>query len=217
MKHIISPNCFSESAVATFIVTPEHEVVFWNKACEKLTGVTSEQVLATKNHWQAFYPEKRACLVDIVIDGNFDILPELYEEFGKSKLSPEGICAEGWFDNLGGKKRYVIFDASPVYNPSGELVAAIETLQDITEIKSDGENDLLVGDLKKKIEEIRNLKGFLPICSSCKDVRKKTGDWISIEEFLLDNSRLLFSHGICPKCAKKLYPEFYDKMFKKKD
>ncbi|MBI5639862.1 MAG: PAS domain-containing protein, partial [Nitrospirae bacterium] len=135
IKQSVPSEFFSESAVAIFIITPDHEVIFWNKACEELTGMTSHEMLNTKNHWQPFYKEYRSCLVDIVISGNYSALPELYEKYGKSTLSPEGVTAEGWYENLGGKKRYIIFDAVPIFNSSGEIVAAIETLQDLTELK----------------------------------------------------------------------------------
>ncbi len=215
MEDLIPASFFSDSAVATFIITPEHEVKFWNKACEHLTGVSSEQVLSTKEHWQAFYQEERWCLVDIVIAGKYSDLPTLYEKYGKSTLSPEGIRAEGWFENLGGRRRYIIFDAAPIYNAAGQLIAAIETLQDITDIKN---NEVATGNILQELENTLArtlpLQGFIPICSSCKDVRGEKAEWISIEDYLLGNSEILFSHSICPTCARKLYPEFYDKVFK---
>jgi light-regulated signal transduction histidine kinase (bacteriophytochrome) len=50
-------------------------------------------------------------------------------------LTHEGLSAEGWYSDLGGKDRYIIFEAAPIYNTKGQLIAAIETLQDITERK----------------------------------------------------------------------------------
>lgn len=215
MYHTIPASFFGESAVATFIVSPEHQVLFWNKACEKLTGLHCSQLLATRSHWRAFYEENRPCLVDIVIAGNYEDLSRLYEKFGKSKLSPEGMSAEGWYDNLDGQRKYIIFDAAPIYNANGELIAAIETLQDITEMKShDLENERLIQDLKKASPDCPPLKGFIPICSSCKDIRVKNGEWMAVADYFSQKTEVLFSHGICPKCAQKLYPEYYNKIFK---
>jgi hypothetical protein len=56
--------------------------------------------------------------------------------------------------------------------------------------------------------EIKTLKGFLPICSSCKRIRDDKGYWNQIEAYISDHSEAEFSHGICPDCMKKLYPEF---------
>lgn len=57
---------------------------------------------------------------------------------------------------------------------------------------------------------IKNTLGrFLPICSNCKKIREDDGSWTAIEEFIRDRSETEFSHGMCPDCAKSLYPEFY--------
>ena len=56
---------------------------------------------------------------------------------------------------------------------------------------------------------IRNTLGtFLPICANCKKIREEDGSWIPIEAYISDHSETEFSHGICPDCAKKLYPEY---------
>jgi len=201
---------FNKSAVATFIITPDHEVIFWNKACEILTGITSPEMLNTKNHWQPFYKEHRPCLVDIVIDGTYSRLPELYIKYGRSKLSPEGINAEAWYESSRSGKRYMIFDAVPVFNSSGEIVAAIETLHDSTELKQiELKKEKMISELNNHISKNTSLKGFVCMCASCKDIRNKDGVWTALEEYFSNKTDLLFSHGICPKCSRKLYPELF--------
>ena len=123
------------SAIATFVVDPEHKVLYWNKACEELTGIRAEEVIGTSNHWQAFYAKHRPCLADVIIDNKTEIMDEFYEIHAKSKLIPKGLHSEGWYPGLGGKDRYILFDAAPIYGINGKLAASIETLQDITERK----------------------------------------------------------------------------------
>ncbi|MCX7804607.1 MAG: nuclear transport factor 2 family protein [Planctomycetota bacterium] len=60
-------------------------------------------------------------------------------------------------------------------------------------------------ELRKKIEEIKTLRGLLPICASCKKIRDEKGDWHQLEAYITKRSEAKFSHGICPECAKKLY------------
>lgn len=73
-------------------------------------------------------------------------------------------------------------------------------------------------ELKEATSKIKILSGLLPICASCKKIRDDKGYWEQIEVFVRDRSEAEFSHGICPECAKKLYPELYDKyMQKEKD
>ena len=54
------------------------------------------------------------------------------------------------------------------------------------------------------------LGGLLPICASCKKIRDDTGYWNKIEAYIHDHSEADFTHGICPTCARKLYPELYE-------
>lgn len=61
--------------------------------------------------------------------------------------------------------------------------------------------------IEQTLKEIRILRGLLPICSNCKKIRDTTGSWSQIEEYILKHSEAQFTHGICPDCIKKLYPE----------
>jgi hypothetical protein len=65
-------------------------------------------------------------------------------------------------------------------------------------------------DLEAALVNVKKLSGLLPICSSCKKVRDDQGYWDEIESYLLDHSEATFSHGLCPSCAAKLYPELED-------
>jgi AmiR/NasT family two-component response regulator len=66
-------------------------------------------------------------------------------------------------------------------------------------------------ELEQALKEVKRLQGILPICASCKKIRDDKGYWQRIEAYIRDHSEAEFSHGICPDCAKKLYPEFNDK------
>ncbi len=62
-------------------------------------------------------------------------------------------------------------------------------------------------DLEAAQKDIKTLKGFIPICASCKKMRDDEGFWNQIEAYIAKRSDAQFSHGICPDCAKKLYPD----------
>jgi two-component system NtrC family sensor kinase len=103
------------SAVATFALDPQHKVVLWNKACEELTGLPARDVIGTDDHWMPFYDEKRPTLADVVVDGSYDELSTLYSKNSRSSLVENGVHAEGWYLNINGKNRYIVFDAAPIY------------------------------------------------------------------------------------------------------
>jgi len=69
-------------------------------------------------------------------------------------------------------------------------------------------NKVLISDLQDKMNEIKQLSSFLPICSSCKKVRDDNGYWEQIEHYISKHSDTEFSHSLCPSCTNKLYPEF---------
>jgi hypothetical protein len=68
-----------------------------------------------------------------------------------------------------------------------------------------------IEELKNSLSKVRLLSGLLPICASCKKIRDDKGYWNQIESYISEHSEAEFSHGICPDCARKLYPEFRKK------
>jgi hypothetical protein len=69
------------------------------------------------------------------------------------------------------------------------------------------ERDRVIRELQKALAEVKTLRGFLPICAGCKSIRDDAGYWNQIESYIKKHSDAEFSHGICPACAKKLYPD----------
>ena len=69
----------------------------------------------------------------------------------------------------------------------------------------------LIAQLQNALGEVKTLKGFIPICASCKRVRDDVGYWEQIETYISNRSEAEFSHGICPECMEKLYPEYFER------
>jgi diguanylate cyclase (GGDEF)-like protein/PAS domain S-box-containing protein len=130
-----SENLMQNSAAPCFVLGTNHRVLIWNRACEELTGIAAVGVIGTDRHWKAFYDQPRPCLADLIISGHLEQTLDLYSAFANSPLIPEGLQAEGWFPRVGGKTRYLYFEAAPIRNQQGELIAAIETFQDLTGLK----------------------------------------------------------------------------------
>jgi PleD family two-component response regulator len=68
----------------------------------------------------------------------------------------------------------------------------------------------VIDELKGALAKVKILNGLLPICAHCKKIRDDKGYWKQVEEYIEKYSNVQFSHGICPGCAKELYPEFCD-------
>ena len=69
------------------------------------------------------------------------------------------------------------------------------------------EREKLIRKLQSALSEVKTLRGFLPICASCKKIRDDKGYWNQIEAYISAHSDAQFSHGLCPDCARKLYPD----------
>ena len=63
-------------------------------------------------------------------------------------------------------------------------------------------------ELQSSITAVKMLRGMIPICASCKKIRDDKGYWSQIESYISEHSEAEFSHGICPECASKLYPQY---------
>ncbi len=70
-------------------------------------------------------------------------------------------------------------------------------------------------ELQKALNEVKILKGLLPVCASCKKIRQDNSDpneqnsWLNMEEYISDRSDAKFSHGLCPECQVELYPDIF--------
>jgi len=81
------------------------------------------------------------------------------------------------------------------------------TVLGLYRIAAEEERARIAEERQKAYEEVKILRGFLPICASCKKIRDDQGYWNQIEKYIMEHSEAEFSHGICPECARKLYPE----------
>ncbi len=86
----------------------------------------------------------------------------------------------------------------------------ISTIErDITARKREEmERSQLIGELTEALAKIKTLSGLLPICSSCKKIRDDGGYWQKIEFYISEHTQAEFTHGICPDCLTRLYPEY---------
>jgi methyl-accepting chemotaxis protein len=78
--------------------------------------------------------------------------------------------------------------------------------------RADEEREQLISELQQALNEVKTLRGILPICSACKKIRSDQGSWQQIESYIRDHSDAEFTHGICPDCAQRLYPDQWKKI-----
>ncbi len=115
-----------------FVIDQNHRVVIWNKACETLTGLSADEMEGTDQHWRGFYKHYRPCLADIVLKKDLDAVETLYEKYFTHAFHPQGKRSQNWCDIPKGERLFLDIDASPILDDTGNIVAVIEVLKDIT-------------------------------------------------------------------------------------
>lgn len=79
--------------------------------------------------------------------------------------------------------------------------------------EAEAEKELLIVNLQNALDEIKTLKGILPLCTFCKKIRDEQGAWQNVDSYIHSHSQADISHSICPDCLKINYPEEYVELF----
>jgi signal transduction histidine kinase len=128
---------FEGSPVATFIINADHVVTHMNKACATTLGISADKHIGKGSLGKVFYGYDRPVMADLIVDGAMtEIIDDFYQnKYRASLLIADAYEAEGFFPTLGNGGRWLFFTAAPLRNALGEIIGAIETLQDISERK----------------------------------------------------------------------------------
>ena len=124
----------------------------------------------------------------------------------------QGIAFHGSFTWLrpDEKANFIEYTAVPIKMQGKTYTIGID--RDVTtRIEAEAEREKLILELKVALADVKTLSGLLPICAACKKIRDDKGYWTAIEAFIQERTPAMFSHGICPDCGMKLYPEAYGK------
>ena len=76
------------------------------------------------------------------------------------------------------------------------------------------EKEAVIRELETTIARVRKLEGLLPVCAGCKRIRVEPttpgtpDEWVTLEDYVLRETSVQFSHGLCADCMERLYPDF---------
>ncbi len=185
----------TSSASVIIYISPDHKIREFNPEAERLYGVRREEVLG-KDYFKLFLPEEVRVLV---------------EDDMKQVLS--GIAIRGFENSVStkhGQERMLSWNMQRTVNLSGEPTGVIASGHDITELRqSVVEREIIITELQDALAQVKRLSGMLPICSHCHKIRDDEGYWNQVADYITLHSEAVFSHGICPDCARKVYPDYF--------
>lgn len=195
------------SPIATFVIDKDHRVVYWNRALEELSGINAAEVIGTAGHWKAFYNEERPCMADLLVDQVYDSIPGWYAgKCKKSALLEEAYEALDFFPDLSDGGRWLRFTAAAIRDKQGNLIGAVETLEDITDGKRT-EKDLIESEEKYRLV-VENAGEAICIAqdSMLKFINREAMDIIGYsEEILTSRPFIEFIHPDDRKMVLEIY------------
>ena len=143
---------------------------------------------------------------DVMEDPNFPRAPQAARAGLRS--------AFGFPILLGSEVKGVLeFFSRRVQPPDEDLLAMLTSIgsqigQFTARKQMEADRERLIGELREALANIKTLRGLLPICATCKKIRDEMGYWNRIEDYILARSEALFTHGICPDCARQQHPDW---------
>jgi PAS domain S-box-containing protein len=188
---------FEKNASVMLIIDPvKSEIVDANDAACSFYGYTKERLRSM-----------------LMTDINVTSKDDLFKEMQQAKAQ-ERRCFH--FTHRKADDSLVEVEAftGPVQFEGQSLLCSI--INDITERKAvEAEREKLIEDLQNAAKEISTLRGILPICSHCKNIRNDKGSWDRIELYIQQHSGIELSHGICPDCVTRFYPDLAEEILSK--
>jgi PAS domain S-box-containing protein len=100
----------------------------------------------------------------------------------------------------------------PIRDAEGKINGLVGITRTINDIKRAEEaREKVIKELQATIEKVNMLRGLIPICANCKKIRDDQGYWSNVESYIANHAEVEFTHGICPECMEKLYPDYVKK------
>jgi len=186
-----------------FWLGPDAQFVYSSPSCERISGYLAEEFEADPTlFYRLIHSED---------------LARVSEHMNRRKFETGLAEIEFRIVRRDGAERWVALAFQPVYDGESRFLGTRCSNRDITARKlAEAEREKLIGELRSALSRVKVLSGLIPICASCKKIRDDRGYWNQIETYIRDHSEAHFSHGICPECARREYPELFADAAKRK-
>ncbi|MFZ2088789.1 MAG: PAS domain S-box protein [Desulfobaccales bacterium] len=137
----------------TFVIDRNHRIIYWNRACEKLTGHSREEMVGSYRYWLPFYSHEGPSMASLVVEQNFKALEAFFgvKNLKPSSKVPVAFEAYEYFPDFDGSERYFYNTCSTIYDEEGRIQGAVQAIIDVTE------RERLSQELRESEEKFRTL------------------------------------------------------------
>lgn len=181
---------------AIVMIDPQGNIALWNAAAESLFGYTAREVMG--------------CNLHRIMSSDETVLKEYEKGFTDFQRTGTGAVINQILELTAVRKDglHIPIELSVALSMLDGQKYSVGIVREISaRKKAEKEREQLIARLREAMQNIKQLKELLPICASCKKIRDDQGYWNEVEIYIEQHTDARFSHGICPECAKKLYPD----------
>jgi PAS domain S-box-containing protein len=171
--------------------TLDGTVLSWNRGAERVYGYMAEEIIG-RSITMLVPPH--------LLDEEAHILERLQRGDHLDQYETVRVRKDG-------KLLDVSLTISPITDTEGRILGISMIARDVSQRRqAEEERDRLLVRLLDALDQIKTLRGMLPICAACRKIRNEAGSWEEIEVYIQQYSEVKFTHGLCPDCLKHLYP-----------
>lgn len=188
-------------------ISPDGTYIYCSPSCERITGYTADRIMMNPDFFLSMVHPDERYRVEKELEAHLSSKSDdCFSEF--RVILPDG------------KERWIEHYCRPVFDASGGYIGRRASNRDISARKFlELELENKVAELKEALDNIKTLKGLIPICARCKKIRDDKGYWNMLESYIQARSEATFSHSMCPVCMDECYgdEDWYQKMKTKYD
>jgi PAS domain S-box-containing protein len=171
--------------------TLDGTVLSWNRGAERIFGYTAEEIIGRPI---------TMLVPPHLLDEEAHILERLQRGAHLDHFETVRVRKDG-------KLLDISLTISPITDTEGRILGISKIARDVSQRRqAEEERDRLLLRLLDALDQIKTLRGMLPICAACRKIRNETGSWDQIEVYIQQYTEVKFTHGLCPDCLKHLYP-----------
>jgi PAS domain S-box-containing protein len=186
--------------VGVLLLGPKGDILVSNPAAATLLGVTEKQLLGKipfDPAWNVVHE-----------DGS----PFAQDDFPIARAAATGMSVRnismGVYRPATHDRLWLLVNADPLYGADGAIRQVVCSFSDVRAQKQlQWEHEHLIAELQEALTDIKTLEGLLPICAGCKQIRDDRGVWQKLETYIRMHTEASVTHGICPECTQRLYPD----------